>query len=69
MKPEIKAEGNPENLQDREVKEQSKKNSMDQRGNQKIQNLLSKDKKYLETNENTTHQNLWDTAKQCSEGN
>ena len=34
-KPEIKAEGNPENLQDREVKEQSKKKSMDQRGNQK----------------------------------
>lgn len=42
---------------------------MDQRGNQKNQNLLSKDKKYLETNENTTHQNLSDTAKQCSEGN
>ena len=38
MKPEIKAEGNPENLQDTEVKQQSKKKkkkSMDQRGKKK----------------------------------
>lgn len=30
---------------------------------------FAKDKKYLQTNENTTHQNLRDAAKQCSEGN
>lgn len=44
MKPETKAEGKPENLQDTEVKQQSKKKkSMDQRGNQKSQKILSKD--------------------------
>ena len=45
MKPETKAEGKSENLQDTEVKQQSKKKkkSMDQRGNQKSQKILSKD--------------------------